>query len=229
MSIIHFVAEYYPHFIGRECRRGTRCVLGHTVWETDRLPGHSPALINRLDAVIVPSEWNRQVFRDSGVVIPIWVVPHLPRPERAATVEDRVRLQRRLPPLPGRRIFYTVSTWLERKSIGPLVAAFAEAFSHDDPVALVIKTSVHDLERVRRDPGHEGESVPVLPQFEAMIGRAVLRQGRLPPPPSACSPTICRIASCTPCMRWATASCRCAAPKAGVSAPSRPPVPLARS
>lgn len=181
-AIIHFVPEYYPHFIGRERRRGTRCVVGHTVWETDRLPGHWPALINRLDAVIVPSEWNRQVFRDSGVVIPIWVVPHLPRPERAATVEDRERLQRRLPPLQGRRIFYTVSTWLERKSIGPLVAAFAEAFSHDDPVALVIKTSAHDLERVRRDPGHEGESVPVLPQFEAMMGRAVLRHGRLPPP-----------------------------------------------
>ena len=182
MAIVHFVPEYYPHFIARERGRGTRCVVGHTVWETDRLPRHWPALINRLDAVIVPTGWNRQVFRDSGVEIPIWVVPHLPRPARVATAADRARLLHRLPPLQGRRIFYTVSTWLERKSIGPLVEAFAEAFRHDDPVALVIKTTAHDLERVRRDPGHEGESVPVLPQFEAMVGRAVLRHGRLPPP-----------------------------------------------
>lgn len=182
IALIHFVPEYYPYFIDRERRRGARCVVGHTVWETDRLPTHWPALINQLDAVIVPTDWNRQVFRESGVNVPIWVVPHLPRPDVVASTEDRARLLRRLPPLDGRRIFYTIATWLERKSIGPLVDAFAEAFRHDDPVALVIKTTAHDLERVRRDPGHEGEPVPVLPQFEAMIGRAVLRHGRLPPP-----------------------------------------------
>ncbi|UOK70721.1 hypothetical protein [Ancylobacter polymorphus] len=182
VAILHLVPEYYPHFIARERGRGTRVVVGHTVWETDRLPAHWPALINRLDAVIVPTEWNRQVFRDSGVVIPILVVPHLPRPARDVTAADRERLRRRLPPLAGRRVFYTISTWLERKSIGPLVAAFTGAFSAEDEVALVIKTTAHDLERVRRDPGHEGEAVPVRPQFEAMIGRAVLRHGRLPPP-----------------------------------------------
>ncbi|WP_371345672.1 glycosyltransferase [Ancylobacter sp. IITR112] len=181
-AIIHFVPEYYPYFLARERRRGTRCVIGHTVWETDRLPRHWPALINTLDAVIVPTDWNRQVLRDSGVTIPIWVVPHLPRPAQSATDADRARLLSRLPPLAGRRVFYTVATWLERKSIGPLVAAFAEAFHAEDKVALVIKTTAHDLERVRRDPGHEGEAVPVRPQFEAMIGRAVLRHGRLPPP-----------------------------------------------
>lgn len=182
VAILHLVPEYYPHFIARERGRGTRAVVGHTVWETDRLPAHWPALINLLDAVIVPTEWNRQVFRDSGVVIPILVVPHLPRPARAVTAEDRAHLRQRLPPLAGRRVFYTISTWLERKSIGPLVAAFAEAFDEKGKVALVIKTTPHDLERVRRDPGHEGEAVPVRPQFEAMIGRAVLRHGRLPPP-----------------------------------------------
>ena len=180
--VVHFVPEYYPHFIARERARGARRIVGHTVWETDRLPAHWPALINQLDAVIVPTAWNLEVFRASGVHIPIWVVPHLPRPQCKATADDCAALLRRLPGLEGRRIFYTVSTWLERKSIGPLVAAFAEAFGPDDPVALVIKTTAHDLERVRRDPGHEGESVPVQPQFEAMIGRAVLRHGRVPPP-----------------------------------------------
>jgi len=180
--IIHFVPEYYPHFIERERARGARRIIGHTVWETDRLPAHWPALINLLDAVIVPTAWNREVFLASGVRIPIWVVPHLPRPQQPLPPQDRERLLRRLPGLEGRLVFYTVSTWLERKSIGPLVAAFAEAFHRDDLVALVIKTTPHDLERVRRDPGHEGESVPVLPQFEAMVGRAVMRHQRVPAP-----------------------------------------------
>ncbi|MFG1437410.1 glycosyltransferase family protein [Xanthobacter sediminis] len=180
--IVHFVPEYYPHFIARERARGATRIIGHTVWETDRLPAHWPDLINRLDAVIVPTAWNRDVFRASGVVIPILVAPHLPRPAAAVTEEERASLRRRLPAIEERRVFYTISTWLERKSIGPLVAAFAEAFAHDDPVALVIKTTPHDLEKVRRDPGHAGESMAVLPQFEAMIGRAVLHHGRLPPP-----------------------------------------------
>ena len=180
--IVHFVPEYYPHFIARERARGARRIVGHTVWETDRLPAHWPSLINQLDAVIVPTQWNLEVFRASGVHIPIWVVPHLPRPQQPVTAEDRAALLRRLPGLAGRQVFYTVSTWLERKSIDPLISAFAEAFGPDDPVALVVKTTAHDLERVRRDPGHEGESVTVQPQFEAMLGRAVLRHGRVPPP-----------------------------------------------
>lgn len=180
--IVHFVPEYYPHFIARERARGARRIVGHTVWETDRLPAHWPALINQLDAVIVPTAWNLEVFRASGVHIPIWVVPHLPRPHCLTTAEDHAALRRRLPGLEGRQIFYTVSTWLERKSIEPLIVAFAEAFGPGDRAALIIKTTAHDLERVRRDPGHEGESVSVQPQFEAMIGRAVLRHGRVPPP-----------------------------------------------
>ncbi len=181
--IIHFVPEYYPHFIERERARGARLIVGHVVWETDRLPAHWPALINQLNAVIVPTEWNRTVFRDSGVVIPILVEPHLPPLcDEPAECVDREALLRRLPDLSGRRIFYTISTWLERKGVEPLVDAFARAFCADDPVALVIKTTPHDLERVRRDPGHEGEPVAVAPQFEAMIGRAVLRHRRLPPP-----------------------------------------------
>jgi glycosyltransferase involved in cell wall biosynthesis len=181
-TIIHFVPEYYPHFIARERARGARRIVGHTIWETDRLPSHWPDLINQLDGLIVPTEWNRAVFRESGIIVPILVAPHLPSFPDEPPVADRDGLRRRLPDLEGRRVFYTIATWLERKGVEPLIEAFTRAFGPNDPVALVIKTSPHDLERVRRDPGHEGEPLPVTPQFEAMIGRAVLRLGRLPPP-----------------------------------------------
>jgi len=181
--VVHFVPEYYPYFLARERARGARRIIGQTIWETDRLPAHWPALINQLDAVIVPSEWNREVFASSGIVIPILISPHLPRfADLRVDPAERERLRARLPDLSGRRVFYTISTWLERKGVAPLIEAFTDAFTDDDPVALVIKTTPYDLERIRRDPGHEGERAPVLPQFEAMIGRAVLRRRRAPPP-----------------------------------------------
>jgi glycosyltransferase involved in cell wall biosynthesis len=180
-AIIHFVPEYYPHFIARERARGACRIVGHAVWETDRLPSHWPKLINQLDGLIVPTAWNRAVFRDSGVIVPILVAPHLPRfSDQPPAPADRDGLRRRLPDIEGRRVFYTIATWLERKAIGPLVEAFTQAFGPDEAVALIIKTSPHDLERVRRDPGHEGEPLPVAPQLEAMIERAARRR---PPPP----------------------------------------------
>ncbi|MDR3408988.1 MAG: hypothetical protein P4L68_10865 [Methylovirgula sp.] len=175
--IIHFVPEYYPYFIGRERARGARRIFGHAVWESDHLPAHWPNLINRLDGVIVPTEWNREIFRKSGVNVPILVTPHLPQFSDAPAADaDRASLLVRLPDLGGRRVFYTISTWLERKGIAPLIAAFAAAFRADDPVALIVKTTPHDLERKERDG-----FLPARPQFEAMLAHAAAENGRAPP------------------------------------------------
>ena len=50
--------------------------IGITVWETARPPLHWPALLDTLDAPIVPTEWNRRVFSEAGVSVPIHVLPH---------------------------------------------------------------------------------------------------------------------------------------------------------
>jgi glycosyltransferase involved in cell wall biosynthesis len=176
--IIHFVPEYYPYFIARERANGARRILGHTVWETDRLPAHWPKLINQLDGVIVPTEWNRDVFRNSGVDVPIIIAPHLPQFAAAPVpAADRAHLAARLPDLSGRHVFYTISTWLERKGIAPLIAAFVAAFDAEDRVALVIKTTPHDLER----HGPDG-FLPVRPQVAEIVARAAAESGRAPPP-----------------------------------------------
>jgi len=39
-------------------------------WKTDW-----PQLLNRCEAIIVPNEWNKQVFRKNGTKVPIYVVP----------------------------------------------------------------------------------------------------------------------------------------------------------
>jgi len=133
-TVAHLVPEYYPH---------VRAVVpdgpfvAHTVWESDRLPAHWPQLLNTTDLVVVPTEWNREVFAASGVCAPLAVVPHV------ATV-----------PAPGDRglplglpadhfVFYTIGRWDERKAIFLAVRAFLDAFTGDDPVVLVVKTGTH--------------------------------------------------------------------------------------
>ncbi len=131
-SIVHLVPEHYPEV---RAATGDGAFVAHTVWETDRLPEHWPALLNATDRVIVPTAWNRDVFTACGVTAPIAVVPHVvcdPVPGdggRPLELPDDVV------------VFYTISRWDQRKQPAAVVRAFVEAFTADDPVALVVKTS----------------------------------------------------------------------------------------
>jgi glycosyltransferase involved in cell wall biosynthesis len=181
--IVHFVPEYYPFFIARERARGARRIIGHAVWETDRLPKHWPDLINPLDGLIVATEWNREVFVASGVRAPIVVAPHLPSfAGRPADTADRAALRDRLPDLDGRYVFYAISTWLERKGLRPLIEAYAAAFAAQDRVALVVKTTAHDLERTEAAGRWRGAPLNARPQFEAILRDVEARTGAPPPP-----------------------------------------------
>ena len=158
--VLHTVPEYYPEWLAREREPGRR-IFGYTVFELERIPPHWPGILNQLDGVIVPCEWNRKTFRSSGVTVPIHVVPHL-RPhelgrqaDRSQEDQDRARaaLIRRLgDPMAGRLIFYSIGSWTARKSMDRTLQAFLTAFRHEDPVALVVKTGPMDLTRWHRRP-----------------------------------------------------------------------------
>lgn len=151
--VLHSVPEYYPPLIDAARRDGHR-VLGYTVWELEHLPDHWPAILNRLDGVLVPCRWNVEVFKRSGVTVPVHVVPHLSQFEALpdAGTAARAALARRLgEPLEGRFVFYTVGLWSARKSSSLVVEAYLDAFTANDPVVLVVKTSRRDVtRRVRR-------------------------------------------------------------------------------
>ena len=51
-------------------------VIGYTVWETSKLDPRWTEACNKSAEVWVPSEWNMQVFRDSGVTAPLYKIPH---------------------------------------------------------------------------------------------------------------------------------------------------------
>ncbi len=136
--LCHTVPEYYPIIRRRE---PGKWLIGYTVWETDRLPDHWPDLLNQVDHLMVPCQWNVDVFRHSGVHVPISVIPHLP--DQSTTPEPV-----ELPGVnPDDFVFYTVGEWTTRKAQSDLVEAFCQAFSASDRVVLVLKTSKTDFTR----------------------------------------------------------------------------------
>ena len=152
--LIHTVPEYYLPWIEQARREGCR-VFGYTVWELQKLPDHWPVILNQLDGVIVPCQWNRTVFQNSGVTVPIHVVPHLSQFSDlpATSPADRRALQARLgkPSVSRERFtFYTVGFWSNRKAPYLALEAYLQAFDATDPVALIIKTCAKDFTRRHR-------------------------------------------------------------------------------
>jgi hypothetical protein len=129
------IARMVPPWVPQVRRAiGEGPLIWQTVWETERLPPHWVPLLNDTDRVIVPTEWNRDAFVASGVTRPIEVVPHVacdPVPGDGGEPLD-------LPD--GVIVFYSLGEWNERKQPAIDLRAFLEAFTADDPVALVIKT-----------------------------------------------------------------------------------------
>jgi glycosyltransferase involved in cell wall biosynthesis len=134
--ILHLVPEYFPFWKEREPGRR---LIGYTVWETDKLPDHWPPLLNILDHLLVPSQWNKSVFTRCGVSVPIDVIPHL----ISSPPLQRDELPWAIPP--GNYVFYTIGTWTARKAIWNTVRCYLDTFSASDPVTLLIKTSRRDF------------------------------------------------------------------------------------
>lgn len=145
VSVIHTVPEYYPcwHARHRAAFGPDAPIWGHTVWETDRLPAHWPALLNVMDGIIVPTEWNRSVFRSSGVTTRIEVLPHVAQFEGKAPHGAPLTLPE-LAGLEGKFVFYAIGAWTARKAPWLALAAFLAAFTRDDPAVFVMKTGPED-------------------------------------------------------------------------------------
>ena len=133
-------------------------------------------ILNRYDAVLVPSQHSRQLFLDSGVTVPVTVIPHIARPPAPAPGTALIQVP------PTAFVFYLIGTWTARKAVPDTVRAFLGAFTGRDDVALVLKTTTEDrvaVERARRglDP-HPGPHTG-----QAWFSLARLLAGHADPPP----------------------------------------------
>jgi len=130
--VTHHTPEHYPD--ARNENPGA-LLVGHTVWETDRLPRTWPALLEVPDLLVVPCQWNAEVIRNAGVSTPVKVVPHVAA--TAATQPSKLVPHDVF-------VFYSIAEWTLRKALAYTITAFCQAFTRDDRVALIVKTSHRD-------------------------------------------------------------------------------------
>lgn len=112
-------------------------IILNTVWETTRIPRSWMAQINKFDAVCVPSLHNKQALRNSGVKVPIFIVPHGVHSQIFTPINQKLPLSN----AKGRFVFVSVFGFQHRKNPEALLRAYWEAFSASDRVLLVIKTN----------------------------------------------------------------------------------------
>jgi len=128
--LLHTLPAYFPRLM--EMVRGKR-IAAYTVWETDRLPNGWAELLRDVELLLVPCEWNREIFKSGGFHSPIEVVPHSLLPSHA--------------PLPSACdepeafTFYSINTWDDRKAVDRTLASYLEAFTAKDSVRFVLKTT----------------------------------------------------------------------------------------
>lgn len=106
--------------------------VGFTMLETDRMPAEWVRKARLMDEIWVPSHFNAQTFRDSGLDKPIYVVPLGVDPDHFNPGILRS-------PLNGMYTFLSIFEWGERKAPELLLRAFNEEFRADEPVLLVAK------------------------------------------------------------------------------------------
>jgi len=134
--VAHLVPEYWPYV---RARYPGIPLVGHTVWETDRLPAHWPRLLEVADRIVVPIEDNAELMRREGVRRPIDVVPHV-APEDAissSTAWDWID--------PTTFVCYTIGPWTTRKAMPDVVRAYQRAFAGRRDTLLIVKTSLRDF------------------------------------------------------------------------------------
>ena len=109
--------------------------IGRTMFETDGLPPGWAARCNAMDEIWVPATFNLETFRNAGVTSRIVVVP-------GGIDVDRFRPGCKPLPVPGARgtVYLSIFEWIYRKGWDVLLRAWAEAFTPNDDVALVLRT-----------------------------------------------------------------------------------------
>ncbi len=111
--------------------------LGLCVFETINVPSEWVSIMNNMDGILTASDFNKQIFMNAGVKVPIHVVPHC----------FDTKLFNRDVTTPGRHecmTFFSMGTWKKRKNWEMLIKGWYQAFETRNDVCLLIKTDKPD-------------------------------------------------------------------------------------
>ncbi|MEF3307191.1 glycosyltransferase family 4 protein [Paenibacillus sp. GYB003] len=112
-----------------------RVNIGHTTFETDRIPADWVPILNKFDEVWVQCRFNIKTFRDSGVKVPLRFIPYFFDDKRYVLKGDEMQLPLR----EDSYKFLSVFQLCERKGYDLLIRAYLDEFGPKDDTALVIK------------------------------------------------------------------------------------------
>jgi glycosyltransferase involved in cell wall biosynthesis len=132
-QIIHLTPEHFPVLCNPKAQN-----IGMTVWETNKLPFEWKNHLNKLDKVIVPCQWNADVFTEAKIKPPVFKLPHISQfhGEHSSFEMDGIPKDS--------FVFFNVSVWENRKNLNELLEAYFKAFSGNKDVILILKTSKRD-------------------------------------------------------------------------------------
>lgn len=129
IQVIHLTPENYSTY-----RKKGLYNIAYTPWETDRLPESWIPLCNSMDEIWVPSDWNIEVYRRSGVTKPMFKVPHVIEiPDLSDINEVKIGSTDTF-------VFYSIFQWIERKGPISLLRAYLTEFKPEENVTLALKT-----------------------------------------------------------------------------------------
>ncbi len=111
--------------------------IGYTMLETTGIPSSWVEQCNRMDEIWVPSSFNVKTFCDSGVKVPMHVVPLGIDP---GYYNRKIISYKKH----NRYTFLTVFEWGERKAPEVLLKAYSKAFTAKDDVVLLCKVNNND-------------------------------------------------------------------------------------
>ena len=112
--------------------------IGSTMTETDAIGQDWVDACNKMDYIVLPTEFQKKAFSSSGVKVPIKVIPfgtefdHFPyreRPERDVFTFGSVGF------------YQPVVDYKDRKNFWGIIQAFVSEFERDEPVRLILKST----------------------------------------------------------------------------------------
>lgn len=129
VKILHVTPDIYENYLEKR-----KYHIGHLFWETNRLPKEWVDACNRVQEIWTSSPNMADVFRESGVTVPIH---SFPQPIDTSWSWKRMEKFQ----LVGHNgfLFYSIFQWIERKNPKGLLTTFWKTFEGRDDVSLLLK------------------------------------------------------------------------------------------
>jgi len=128
IKIIHITPDNYERFLEKGVYN-----IGHLFWETTSVPKSWIDNCNKLDELWTAAPYHAEVFKRSGIKIPIRHFPQCLDP----TVYKNIK-PFGIPAAKG-YVFYSIFQWTERKNPQVLLKSYWKEFEGNDEVTLLLK------------------------------------------------------------------------------------------